>query len=67
MKDSEHIKMWEQQEKLFKEVQKKLTEAVMSQGYAPMTDEEKKFLRKFWAIRRLWFLSPKTFRARDKV
>lgn len=32
-----------------------------------MTDAEKKYLKRFWAIRKWWFLSPKTFRARDKV
>lgn len=32
-----------------------------------MTVEEKKYLKRFWAIRKWWFLSPKTFRARDKV
>ena len=32
-----------------------------------MTPEDKKFLKRFWAIRRWWFLSPKTFRVKDKV
>ena len=32
-----------------------------------MTAEDKKYLKRFWAIRKWWFLSPKTFRARDKV
>ena len=32
-----------------------------------MTAEEKKYLKRFWAIRRWWFFSPKTFRKRDRV
>ncbi|MEW6026709.1 MAG: hypothetical protein AB1599_05400 [Planctomycetota bacterium] len=32
-----------------------------------MTAGEKKYLKRFWAIRKWWFFSPKTFRERDKV
>ena len=32
-----------------------------------MTSDEKKYLKRFWAIRKWWFFSPKTFRKRDKV
>jgi len=32
-----------------------------------MTTSEKKYLKRFWAIRRWWFFSPKTFRKRDRV
>jgi predicted Ser/Thr protein kinase len=32
-----------------------------------MTEGDKKFLRRFWAIRRFWVFNPKTFRPKDKV
>lgn len=32
-----------------------------------MTAGEKKYLKRFWAIRKWWFFSPKTFRERDRV
>jgi RIO-like serine/threonine protein kinase len=32
-----------------------------------MTIDEKKYLKWFWAVRKWWFLSPKTFRDRDNV
>ncbi|MFH1230347.1 MAG: hypothetical protein V1709_02500 [Planctomycetota bacterium] len=32
-----------------------------------MTPDDKRFLKRFWAIRRWWFLNPKTFRPKDKV
>jgi serine/threonine protein kinase len=32
-----------------------------------MTPYDKRFLKRFWAIRRWWFLSPKTFRPKDRV
>jgi hypothetical protein len=32
-----------------------------------MTSDDKRFLKRFWAIRRWWLLSPKTFRPKDRV
>jgi RIO-like serine/threonine protein kinase len=32
-----------------------------------MTVDDKRFLKRFWTIRRWWFFSPKTFRSRDRV
>lgn len=32
-----------------------------------MTPDDKRFLKRFWAIRKWWFLNPKVFRPKDKV